>query len=207
MSKASGRLEFWYEFSSTYSYIAAMRIERLAEAAGVTVDWKPFLLGPIFAAQGWDSSPFNLYPAKGRYMVRELERLAAEHGVPFRMPSIFPQNSLQAARLALVGVEQGWVASFTKAVYLAEFRDGFNISDRAVLEGVLRDLKLDPTPIFARIAAADLKESLKEQTELAQESGIFGAPSFIVGDELFWGNDRLEQALELAKMTDKNQFT
>ena len=115
------------------------------------------------------------------------------------MPSVFPQNSLQAARLALVGVEQGWVAPFTKAVYLAEFRDGADISDRSVLEGVLRDLKLDPAPVFARIAAADIKERLKEQTELAQESGIFGAPSFIVGDELFWGNDRLEQALALAQ--------
>jgi len=199
MSKASGRLEFWYEFSSTYSYIAAMRIERLAEAAGVTIDWRPFLLGPIFQAQGWNTSPFNLYPAKGRYMVREMERLAAEHGVPFRMPAVFPQNSLQAARLALAGAEAGWIVPFTKAVYLAEFRDGADISDRTVLEGVLRGLKLDPAPVFARIATADIKERLKEQTDLAQESGIFGAPSFIVGDELFWGNDRLEQALELAK--------
>ena len=199
MGTASGRLEFWYEFSSTYSYIAAMRIERLAEAAGVAIDWKPFLLGPIFQAQGWNTSPFNLYPAKGRYMVREMERLAAEHDLPFRMPAVFPQNSLQAARVALAGVESGWIVAFTKAVYLAEFGDGADISDRAVLERILRELKLDPMPIFARIAATDLKERLKDQTELAQESGIFGAPSFIVGDELFWGNDRLEQALEFAK--------
>jgi len=198
MSAGGGRLEFWYEFSSTYSYIAAMRIERLAEAAGVAIDWKPFLLGPIFAAQGWNTSPFNLYPAKGRYMVREIERLAEQHGVPFRMPAVFPQNSLQAARLALVGAEAGWIVPFTKAVYLAEFRDGLDISSKAVLEDILRGLQLDPAPLFARIAMPEIKERLKDQTDLAQESGIFGAPSFMVGEELFWGNDRLEQALELA---------
>jgi 2-hydroxychromene-2-carboxylate isomerase len=199
MSTGSGRLEFWYEFASTYSYIAAMRIERLAAAAGVAVDWKPFLLGPIFQAQGWNNSPFNLYPAKGRYMVRELERLAAAEGLPFKMPNGFPQNSLQAARLAIVGAHEGWVVPFTKAVYLAEFRDGADISDRAVLEGILRGLKLDPSQLFARIATAEVKDRLKEQTALAQESGVFGAPSFIVGDELFWGNDRLEEALKWAR--------
>ena len=199
MSKASGRIEFWYEFSSTYSYIAAMRIERLAEAAGVTIDWKPFLLGPIFAAQGWNTSPFNLYPAKGRYMVREMERLAEQYDVPFRMPAVFPQNSLQAARLALVGAEAGWIVPFTRAVYLAEFRDGLDISSKAVLEDVLRGLNLDPAPLFEGIAAPDIKERLKDQTDLAEESGIFGAPSFMVGEELFWGNDRLEPALELAR--------
>jgi 2-hydroxychromene-2-carboxylate isomerase len=199
MAATNARLEFWYEFSSTYSYIAAMRIEPLAEAAGVAIDWKPFLLGPIFQAQGWNTSPFNLYPAKGRYMVREMERLAEQHGAPFRMPAVFPQNSLQAARLALVGVEAGWIVAFTKAVYLAEFRDGSDISSQAVLEDILRGLKLDPAPLFARIAAPEIKERLKDQTDLAQESGIFGAPSFMVGEELFWGNDRLEQALELAR--------
>jgi len=132
-------------------------------------------------------------------MVREMERLAEQHDVPFRMPAVFPQNSLQAARLALVGVEAGWIVAFTKAVYLAAFRDGLDISGKAVLEDILRGLKLDPAPLFARIAEQDIKERLKDQTDLAQESGIFGAPSFMVGEELFWGNDRLEQALELAR--------
>ena len=131
-------------------------------------------------------------------MVREIERLAEQHGVPFRMPAVFPQNSLQAARLALVGAEAGWIVPFTKAVYLAEFRDGLDISSKAVLEDILRGLQLDPAPLFARIAMPEIKERLKDQTDLAQESGIFGAPSFMVGEELFWGNDRLEQALELA---------
>ena len=143
-------------------------------------------------------------------MVREMERLAAEHSVPFRMPAVFPQNSLQAARVALVGVEAGWIVPFTKAVYLAEFRDGADISERARAGGHPARAEARSRAVFARIAAADIKERLKEQTELAQESGIFGAPSFIVGDELFWGNDRLEQALAMARARvtlGKNQFT
>jgi 2-hydroxychromene-2-carboxylate isomerase len=97
-------LEFWFDFASTYSYPAAMRIGPLAGQAGVDVRFRPFLLGPIFKAQGWTSSPFNLYPAKGRNMWRDLERLCTELALPFRRPHPFPQNSLLAARVALAGV-------------------------------------------------------------------------------------------------------
>jgi len=124
------RLEFWYEFASTYSYLSAMRIEAMASEAGIGIVWKPFVLGPIFNAQGWNTSPFNIYPAKGRYMVREMDRLTAKYGLPFRMPSPFPQNSLYAARLALIGHDEGWGPAFTRAVYTAEFADGEDISDR-----------------------------------------------------------------------------
>ena len=99
-------LDFFYEFASTYSYIAAMRIAPLAKAPGVTVRWRPFLLGPIFKAQGWDTSPFNLYPAKGRYMVRDCERQCAALGLAFRLPEPFPQSTLMAARVASAGLRK-----------------------------------------------------------------------------------------------------
>src|SRR5947208_8212194 len=114
-------VDFFYEFASTYSYIAAMRITPLANAAGVTVRWRPFLLGPIFKAQGWDTSPFNLYPAKRRYMVRDCERLCAELGLTFRLPDPFPQPSLNAARVALIALAEGGGEDFTRAIYRAEF--------------------------------------------------------------------------------------
>ena len=97
-------VDFWFDFASTYSYPAAMRIGDAAERAGVAVRFRPFLLGPIFKAQGWDTSPFNIYEAKGRYMWRDLERLCADLELPFRRPEPFPQNSLLAARIALVGL-------------------------------------------------------------------------------------------------------
>lgn len=194
--RASGpRLEFWYELASTYSYLSAMRIESVADEADIGIVWKPFVLGPIFNAQGWSTSPFNIYPAKGRYMVREMERLSAARGLPFMMPSPFPQNSLNAARLALIGHEEGWGPAFARAVYTAQFADGEDISDRKVLGKILSDLGRDPAPLLARMEQPDTKQRLRQQTEEAQELGIFGAPSFLAQDELFWGDDRLEQAI------------
>jgi 2-hydroxychromene-2-carboxylate isomerase len=195
---AGSRIEFWYEFASTYSYLSAMRIEALAASAGVEIAWKPLLLGPIFRAQGWDTSPFNLYPAKGRYMVRDIERLAAARGLPFKLPSPFPQNSLHAARLALIGFAEGWGVAFTRAVYEAQFADGANIGDKRVLGGLLARLGLDAEALLARSETPETKQRLRQQTEEAQELGIFGAPSFLTRGELFWGDDRLEEALAMA---------
>ena len=199
MSAAAPKIEFWYEFASTYSYLAAMRVEAVAAAAGVAVDWKPFLLGPIFHAQGWDNSPFNIYPVKGRYMVRDMERLAAERGLAFALPKPFPQNSLLAARVAVVGAEEGWIAPFTRAVFTAEFADGAQIADRVVLAALLEGLRLDSQRILSRIEQPEIKDRLKRQTAAAQELGIFGAPSFVCGNELFWGDDRLEHAIAWSK--------
>jgi 2-hydroxychromene-2-carboxylate isomerase len=194
------RLTFWYEFASTYTYLSAMRIEEAAAAAGVEVVWQPFLLGPIFKAQGWATSPFNIYPAKGRYMVRDVGRLAAARGLKFHLPDPFPANALKAARLAVVGTEQGWVAPFSKAVFAAEFAGGKDIASEAVLQRVLEDLGLDAPRILARSNEADIKEGLRTATGYAEALGIFGAPTFVTEDgELFWGDDRLELAIAHAK--------
>jgi 2-hydroxychromene-2-carboxylate isomerase len=190
-------LDFFYEFASSYSYIAAMRIAPLAKAAGVTVRWRPFLLGPIFKAQGWDTSPFNLYPAKGRYMMRDCEREAAALGLAFRLPDPFPQKTLLAARVALVGLEADWGEDFSRAVYAAQFAEGRNIGDAAVI-GSLVGSRRDATAALARAGADDIKARLRASTEEAQRLGIFGAPNFIAAGELYWGNDRLEQALAAA---------
>ncbi|GEP01999.1 2-hydroxychromene-2-carboxylate isomerase [Methylobacterium oxalidis] len=193
-------LEFWYEFASTYSYLAAMRIEALAEAAGVAVRWRPFLLGPIFAAQGWTSSPFNLYPAKGRNMWRDLEREAARLGLPpVRRPDPFPQNSLAATRVAVAGADQDWLIPFSKAVYAAEFAEGRSIAEPAAVVAILDGLGLDGTLTLKGASAEANKTRLRVAGEEARSRGIYGAPTFLTDDgELFWGNDRLEQALAWA---------
>jgi 2-hydroxychromene-2-carboxylate isomerase len=192
-------LEFWYEFSSTYSYLAAMRIEALAEAAGVDVRWRPFLLGPIFAAQGWNTSPFNLYPAKGRYMWRDMEREGARLGLPVFRPDPFPQNSLVAARVALLGAERGFVAAFTRGIYEEEFGKGRSISEATVVGEVLSRIGLDAPAILKEAQGEANKTRLRAVNEEARSRGIFGAPTFFTEDgEMFWGNDRLEQALAWA---------
>ncbi|THF60767.1 2-hydroxychromene-2-carboxylate isomerase [Pseudothauera nasutitermitis] len=194
------RVEFWYEFASTYSYLSAMRIEDAAREAGVEVVWRPFLLGPVFLALGWNDSPFNIYPPKGRYMWRDLARLAGKYGLPFRLPSRFPRSGLLAARVALVGVEEGWVAPFSRAVMRANFAEDRDIADPVVIGELLAALGLPVDTMLARAQAPENKLALRAQTERAAELGLFGAPSFRVGEELFWGNDRLADALEWAVM-------
>ena len=191
-------VEFWYEFASTYSWLSVMRIEPLAEVAGVQVEWKPFLLGPVFMALGWNDSPFNIYPPKGRYMWRDLERLAARYGQPFRKPSGFPRDSLLAARVALVGVAEGWVGPFSRAVMSANFAEDRDIGQAEVIAEILSRQGLDADAVIGRALSDDNKQALRRQTEHATELGLFGAPSFRVGEELFWGNDRLEDALDWA---------
>ena len=194
---ASPALDFWFDFASTYSYPAALRIAAQAKSHGVTIRWRPFLLGPIFKAQGWTTSPFNLYPAKGQNMWRDLERTCAALHLPFVRPETFPQNSLLAARVALAGLAETWGENFCRAVYSAEFGEGRNIENQATIAELLKDLAIDPDVALAGAQSDDVKSRLRAQTEDAQRLGIFGAPSFLTPDgELFWGNDRLEAALD-----------
>jgi 2-hydroxychromene-2-carboxylate isomerase len=193
-------IDLWFDFASTYSYPAAMRVRPLADEAGVAVRFRPFLLGPIFKAQGWTTSPFNLFRAKGQNMWRDLERICTDAGLPFRRPSPFPQNSVLAARIALVGLNEGWGEQFCLDVFRAEFGQGRSIEDASVLADVLSQLNVAPEPTLAAATSDDNKLKLRAQTEQAQQLGVFGAPTFTTADgELFWGNDRLERALLWAR--------
>lgn len=190
-------VEFWFEFASTYSHVAAQRIEAAARAAGVPVTWRPFLLGPIFDRQGWNDSPFNIYPVKGAYMWKDLERQCAKHGVPFRKPSQFPRPSLLATRIALtLESSPALVAEFVRRVYLANFRDDADTTSNDVVRGVLQSMALpDGNSVLERATSNETKDRLRQRSEEAVARGIFGAPAFLIGSELYWGNDRLEDAL------------
>ena len=143
-------IEFWYEFGSTYSYPAVMRIEKLAAQAGVELRWRPFLLGPIFQTLGWNDSPFNIFAAKGRYMWRDLTRICEAEGIPLKLPPAkFPQNGLKAARLALAGESARWTPSFTRAVFAANYAEQKDISEDATLVPILDALGVDAKAAFA----------------------------------------------------------
>jgi 2-hydroxychromene-2-carboxylate isomerase len=194
---AASALEFWFEFGSTYSYLSAVRIE---DAEGVQVSWRPFLLGPIFEEQGWNDSPFNVYPAKGRYMWRDMERLCTKYGIPFARPSRFPRDGLLAARVACLASAklEPWLPEFVRAVFRANFAEDRDIGDAAEIRSILDSLGQPGAQLVEQARAPGNKRRLREQTQRAKELGIFGAPSFMVGEELFWGNDRLEDALAWA---------
>ena len=192
-------VDFWLEFASTYSYPAAMRAEDAARAAGVSLAWRPFLLGPIFKSQGWNDSPFNLYPTKGRYMWRDLERTCERLGLPFRRPSAFPRSGLLAARVACWHHGEAWLPAFVRGVYRANFAEDRDIASPAVIGDVLEGAGADPAAALAAAEAPAAKERLRAETERAVALGVFGAPTFAVGGELFWGNDRLDEALAWAR--------
>ena len=191
-------LEFWYEFASTYSYLAAERIQSLAKAKGVSITWRPFLLGPIFKSQGWNTSPFAIYEIKGKYMWRDIARLAEKYDVPFeRSDQVFPQNSLLPSRIALCLPDGDHRGEFSKCVYRAQFSEGKNIADVDTIARILENLGHDADRLLLQAKSPEIKEALFANTAEAQTKEIFGAPSLITADgELFWGDDRLEQALD-----------
>lgn len=190
------KIDFWFEFASTYSYPTAMRIEEVAASRGVTVAWRAFLLGPIFQAQGWNDSPFNIYPAKGAYMWRDLERICRKQGIPMKRPSQFPRNGLLAARIACRFATEPWLPAFVRAVYRANFEHDLDISRAEVVGDCIASAGAPPDETLDTAQSAEAKQLLRAQTEEAVRRSIFGAPSFVAGDELFWGNDRLEDALD-----------
>ncbi len=192
-------VQFWYEFASTYSYLSAMRVQTLASDSNVAIAWRPFLLGPIFKKQGWDTSPFNLYLAKGRYMWQDMERQCERYGLPFTMPVPFPQHSLLASRIAYGGRQQPWIGAFTRAVYVAQFGQGLDISDEGLMVDLLFEAGAPVKKALEESRSSGTKIGLRAAVSEAEQLGIFGAPSFVLENgDLYWGDDRMEQALEKA---------
>ncbi len=193
-------LHFWFEFASTYSYLSAMTLETAASDHSVQIVWHPFLLGPIFRKQGWETSPFNLMPAKGRYMWRDMERQCESLGLPLVQPVPFPQNSLLATRIAHCSRDEPWIGAFVRSVFHAEFGEGLDISEPGLMAGLLMEAGADAKAVLASAETTDVKESLRAEVSEAEALGIFGAPSFVTADgELFWGHDRMEPALVSAQ--------
>jgi 2-hydroxychromene-2-carboxylate isomerase len=192
-------LEFWFEFGSNYSYFSVMRIEELARRSGVAIAWKPFLLGPIFRDLGWSSSPFVLQPEKGRYVWRDMEREALKYGLQFRKPSEFPRVAVLPMRVALLGSGQPWMGAFCREVMRQNWVDDLDINDPGNVRRALTGLTPEPEAVMEEAQSAANKMRLRDQTAEARKRGIFGAPTFFFNDEMFWGNDRLEDAIAFAQ--------
>lgn len=188
-------MEYWFDFGSNYSYISTMRIEALAAEKGVTLRWRPFLLGPIFQSQGWASSPFVVQQAKGNYVWHDMVRECRKAEIPWRRPTDFPRSSILAHRVALAGAEQPWIGAFCRRVMMRNFVCDQEIASESAMLRTLEELGVDAPGWIARAQNDDTKLALRDQTESARDRGIFGAPTFLVGGEMFWGNDRLQDAI------------
>jgi 2-hydroxychromene-2-carboxylate isomerase len=189
-------IEFWFDFGSNYSYLSVMRIEALALARDVRIHWRPFLLGPVFRDLGFNNSPFVLQKEKGAYVWKDMERQCRKYGIAFVRPTTFPRVALLALRVALLGADRQWIAAYCRKIMQLNFADDRDISSAEVVSEALDELGLAAQQIIADAQSDANKLRLREQTGMAAARGIFGAPTFFVGDEMFWGNDRLDDALE-----------
>ena len=195
------KIELWLEYASTYSYLTVTRIGALARSKGVEIDWQPFWLYPVREQQGLPA-PFPEGSARANYMWRDLERRARHLGIPFRKPGTYPFRSVGIARIALVGAREGWCAPFTETAFRLHWTEGIPMTSEENIRAALAQAGQDPARVLPLAESDDNKEALKQQAVRAAERGIFGAPSFVVGQELFWGDDRLEAALEYAAGVD-----
>ena len=183
-------VDFYFDFSSPYSYLAATQMPRLAERTGARVNYKPFVLGAVFKSTG-NEMPARV-PAKATYMLQDLGRWARHYGVPFQWTSHFPANTIKAMRLVLVAEPLGKAQEVTLAAFRAMWVEDRDLTEAAVLTEVARAAGLEPEAALQAIETQAIKDRLRALTDEAVTRGAFGAPAFFVGEELFWGNDRLD---------------
>jgi 2-hydroxychromene-2-carboxylate isomerase len=198
MSTATPEIEIWFDFGSNYSYLSVMRIEDASRRLGVQIAWKPFLLGPIFQALGMENSPFVLQKEKGAYVRRDMVRQCRKYGLRWKQPTTFPRLGVLPSRVALLGANQPWIGAFCRRVMELNFALDQDINQPEKLTPVLTELGLPAADILDQSRQETTKLRLRGQTEQARTRGIFGAPTFFVGTEMFWGNDRLDDALLFA---------
>jgi len=184
------QIEFFYDFASPYSYLASTRMEGLEKRTGVPVIWRPFALGHVFKETG--NAMTASIPAKAKYMIADLKRWAEFYQAPFQWPSLFPLRSVPALRAALAAEELGQLLQLSAALFQAYWTEGQDLSQTTVLQKIADSLGLPGAKIAARIEDQEIKDKLRANTEEAVRRGAFGAPTFFVGEEMFWGNDRIE---------------
>jgi 2-hydroxychromene-2-carboxylate isomerase len=188
------RIEFFFDYASTYSYLAHLEIEALATRHEAELVYRPMVLGFVFKATG-NAMPAAV-PAKATYMMQDVRRWVRHLGLPFHMPSVFPTNTIRALRCAVAALEDGTFRSYHHAVMKAYWANDQDIGDADVLASVATSAGLDGPRLVVRAEEGSVKAQLKANTDDAVARGVFGAPTFFVGSEMFWGNDRLQFVAE-----------
>ena len=191
---AADPIDFWFTMGSTYSYLSVMRLREVEQSTGIRFRWHPFHL--LVILQDMKHVPFADKPAKCTYMWRDIERRAAMYGLPVSLPVPYPaQQSVVANLVATVGMRQGWGVDFVRAAYRRWFQLGQETGSEPNVSESLRDIGQEPQSVLALANAAEATNALRAETEIARQLGIFGSPTFVVGRELFWGDDRLGDAI------------
>lgn len=184
------RLEFFFDYVSPFSYLANSQVASIAARTGAEIVYRPFLLGGVMQATG--NQPPATLPARGKYMPKDIGRWVRRYEIPFAFNPSFPMKTLHAMRAALAAQEQGVFPAYHAALFNAAWAEPANLADPAVLRDLIAKAGLDPVPLLAAAATEPIKERLKANTAEAVERGAFGAPTFFVDGEIFFGNDRLD---------------
>lgn len=191
------KIDFWFSIGSTYSYLTVMRLEEVARTSGVDFCWRPFNVRHVMVEQ--NNIPFKDKPVKTAYMWRDIERRAERYGLHPKVPAPYPLPGLVLANLvATVGADEGWLEGYVKATYRRWFEDGMPAGEDPNITESLREIGCDPARVLEAAQSEATGNALAAATEEAMEKGVFGSPTFLVGDEVFWGDDRLDDAVAWA---------
>ncbi len=187
-------IDFWFSVGSTYTYLSVMRLAEVEQSSGVSFRWRPFSVRQIMIEM--DNIPFRTKPVKAAYMWRDIERRAAMYGLPARVPAPYPLAQWDVANcVAMLGAAEGWVPDYARATYRRWFEQGLEPGSEPNLSDSLREIGQDPVRVLAQAAARGASDAYVAATDEARQLGIFGSPTFVVGRELFWGDDRLDDAI------------
>jgi 2-hydroxychromene-2-carboxylate isomerase len=192
------KIDFWFTMGSTYSYLSVMRLAEFERSTGISFRWRPFHL--LIILQEMKHIPFADKPTKSAYMWRDIERRAAMYSIPVKLPAPYPaKQSVMANLVAIVGMRESWGADYVRAAYRRWFQLGQETGSEPNVSESLRDIGQDPARVLALANSVDANAELVAETNAARELGIFGSPTFTVGRELFWGDDRLEDAISWSR--------
>ena len=184
---------FYFDFVSPYSFIAHKLIKRVTQKSSIKIEYRPVLVGGLHNLNGIKAPAF--IPSKARFMIRDCKMVAENNKIKFRFNSYFPIKSLSLMRGVFVSAEDNFKNYYIDKVFDAVWQDGLNMNDQNIIDKILKNLGVNPTTFSLRTSSQSIKEQLKRKTNEAYELGIFGAPTFLVNNKIFWGQDRLEYAL------------
>ena len=194
-------IDFWYSIGSTYSYLTVMRLPEVAQAQDVVVRWRPFNVRHVMIEQ--NNIPFKDKPEKTAYMWRDIERRADDYGLAPKIPAPYPLPGLVLAnQVAILGAEEGWVADYTRETYRRWFEAGEPAGEDPNMSASLTQIGQDPERVLSVAQTGQIERALSDATDEAMRLGVFGSPTFVADDEVFWGDDRLEDAIRWAKRSE-----
>jgi 2-hydroxychromene-2-carboxylate isomerase len=188
--------DFYFDFISPYSFLAHKEIRKIENKTGIKIRYKPILLGGLHNLHGIKAPAF--IPAKARHMIKDCKLIAERNDVKFKFNSYFPIRSLNLMRGVLVAEEDNVKNYYIDNIFNTIWQDGLNMNDEIIIQKVIKNLNINPKTFSLRTASSLIKDSLKNKTNDAYEKGIFGAPSFVSNNKIFWGQDRIEFALKEA---------